>query len=155
MTIRQQIFETLKTGLLRIQVSNGYSHDINKVIPVLRTLDEMNEFPSVVLIPGEESTRADYEDRNMFECSFELVILTHIETFYDLSSEGLFTSEAESWIEDYQRFIANDDIQTGCILALIEGVENFYLSKAIPYSDWRDNKQTLEVTITVQYIKAI
>jgi hypothetical protein len=155
MTKRNQIFESLKSGLLNIKRTNGYTHDINKVFPVLRTLDDVNEYPSVYFIMGEEEIRPEFEDRNTFGCTLQVIILTHIEANYDLNAEGLFTPEAESWVEDYQKFIADENPATGCLLGTIPGVENYYVSKIEPYSDWRENKQTLAVTITIQYINFI
>jgi hypothetical protein len=154
MTQRQQIFETMKTDLLKINISNGYSHDINKVFPVLRSIDDINELPSICLVHGEEIITPESEDRNVTLNTFRLVILTHIETNYDANSEGLFALEAEKWIEDYRNFISGDDVSVCTALKMLEGVQNVYISRIEPYADWRENKQTLEIVITVEYINS-
>jgi hypothetical protein len=152
MTKRRQIFEALKLDLLKINTSNGYMHDITQVISVLKSPGDVSVYPSVNLMAGDEEIHPDFEDRNLFACRIKMIILTHIETNYDLNSEGLNSAEAESWIEDYEKFMAAENADTGCTLCLMPGVENYYVSKIEPYSDWRDNRQTLEVTITVEYI---
>lgn len=153
MTSRQQIFETFKSDLLKIKSSNGYSHDINKVFPVPRVIDDLNEFPAVCLVHGEEIINPEGEDRSITSNTFRMIVLTHIETYYDADSEGLFTSDAEKWIEDYRNFISGDDLNTCSTLMMLPGVQNVYISRTEPYADWRENKQTLEITVTVEYLK--
>ncbi len=152
MTKRRQIFGVLMLDLLKINTSNGYMHDIAKVIPVMKSPADIAVFPSVNLAAGDEEINPGFEDRNLLESSLKMKILTHMETTYDLNSEGLNQAEAESWIEDYERFISSENADTGCSLCLVPGVQNYYISKIEPYSDWRDNRQTLEVTITIEYI---
>lgn len=154
MTQRQQIFETLKSDLLKINTSNGYSHDINKVFPVLRSIDDLNEFPAICLVHGEEIITPESEDRNVSLNTFRLVILTHIETSYDANSQGLFALESEKWIEDYRKFISGDDVNICTALMLLEGVQNVYISRIEPCADWRENKQTLEIVIAIEYINS-
>jgi hypothetical protein len=140
------------TDLLKINQTNGYQHNIKSVHPVMRTIDEVNEFPSVFAVIGEEQISAVFEDTNMFDSSLELLLLTHIETPDDTDSEGLFTYEAERWVEDYRKLIGSFDRTTGSTLYNIEGVKNYFISRIEPFYDRNENKQTLLLTITVQYV---
>lgn len=154
MTKRQEIFETLKTDLLKIKIANGYAHDINKVIAIQKTADAINEFDAVVLFKADERVSPRNEAQNVFECSLNLIVLAHIETMSDVDSEGLFTTEAESMAEDFQNLLGNPDPAAGCTLGAIEGVDNFFISRIEPYTDTGESKQTLAITITVKYYNA-
>ena len=155
MTKRVEIYDALKNDLLKISAANGFAHDIKHVFPLMKTIDEVNEFPAVAAFMGEENVKSELEDRNLFESALDIILLTHIETMQDTGSEGAFTNEAESWVEDYRKLIASDDPALGCSLYNIEGVRNYYISRVEPYYDRRDNKQTLLMIITVQYIFSI
>jgi hypothetical protein len=152
MSKRTEITDTLKRDLLKVSVSNGYFHDIEKVIPMFRTPDDFNELPAVCVVAGDEEITAGLEDENVSENSLEVVIMTHMEVTNDWDFSGKFTDEAERWIDDYRKFVHSINPAAGCAVGFLDGVTHCYISRIEPYSDWRDNKQTLVIRVTVKYI---
>ena len=69
----------------------------------------------------------------------------------------MLTGESEKWIEDYTKFFPQPsdpgvDPLKICTLWSVAGVMNYYISAIEPYTDRNDNRHTLDVELTVNYL---
>lgn len=155
MTKRLELFEALRAELLKINRANGYLNEIKQVHPVMRRMDEVNSYPAIYAVPGEEQVKQELEERSLFDSEFEILVLTHIEVPSDTDESGLYTYEAEKWIEDYRRFISGNERSVCSTIHEMEGVISCYISRIEPYFDTGANRQTLMITVKIHYIFSI
>jgi hypothetical protein len=152
--MRNEILNHIISDISRIRISNGYNHDAPEADKYFFTADDVSVAPRI-------SARCDSQYSTPTEAGLDttlkLSIITHIAINNDIGKSGKMTEEAEKWIEDYEKLFShpsavNADPAKISTLWSIGGVSHYYISAVEPFTDRNENRHTLNIELTVNYL---
>ncbi|HJY64460.1 MAG TPA: hypothetical protein VJ455_09920 [Ignavibacteria bacterium] len=152
--MRQTILNTIISDIRRISKDNNYNHDAPQASAYYSKLDDVSIAPQINLYCGSEhSTPVEAG----LESILKINIFTHIQVNTDVKKEGLLTNEVESWVNDFKLFFtepscAGSDVSKISTLWSVAGVTYYFISAVEPYYDRNDNRHTIFLELTVNYI---
>lgn len=158
MTIRESILEQLIADIYKINISNGYVHNVeeNTVYNNLYALDDVSVLPVISLVLAEESSELIEAG---LETTIKANIFTRFKTSTDITKAGIVTDEAELWFRDYEDLFRKPtysevNINNICGLWNVDtengGVDYYYISAKEPFADdTKDNIQTIKIELTI------
>ena len=109
-SIREQVLEKLKSDFAAISTAGGYNFDIVTATRAYVPWSEVNEFPTVLVLAGDETVESRVQNltnpRVMVRFEFGIVAYVQADTDTDLS--GTLSKAEESMVEDLKRCLAAD-----------------------------------------------
>ncbi|HEY3251258.1 MAG TPA: hypothetical protein VGK25_09080 [Ignavibacteria bacterium] len=153
--MRNTILNTIITDIPRITIANGYKHDAPEASKYFSTLDDISSAPHINIYCGAQQSLPMEPG---LETILKVNILTHAQVNTDINKEGLLTSDVESWLEDYIKFFtypstAEAEESKICTLWSVAGVTYYFISAIEPYYDRNDNRHTIFVELTVNFLQ--
>lgn len=119
-TIRYEILNYLRTGLLNIQTGYGYNNSIKDVIPYLKNLNDSVSLPYIAYKMMNETREPINNDKTLFMCTAEILIAAFKDADLDIASSGYDITISEGLIEDLLAYFENGDwITAGKSSALV------------------------------------
>ena len=152
--MRQQILNNIISDLTRLNKTNGYNHDAPAASMYYSTVDDVSVCPYINIYC---SSQQNIPVETGFESTLKIDILTHIQGDTDINKEGILTEDIENWIYDYWTFFthpscAGSDASKISTLWNVDGVTYYYISAVEPYYDKNDNRHTIFVELTVEFV---
>lgn len=155
--MRNIILNTIINDIPRITTANGYKHNAPEASKYYQVLDDISIPPHINIYCGAERSLAVEPG---LETTLNVIILTHVQVNNDVNKEGILSDEIENWIEDYKSFFTfpsakDTEASKICSLWSVAGVTSYYISSIEPYYDRNDNRHTVFVELTVNFIQIL
>lgn len=136
-SIRQLIIDDIEKTLKGIQESAGYNTSIQKVLTVKVTGMDIKEFPTIIIIPGNEEPTQEPTDR------YSAVFNIQLECW--VKSKGEIVTKVNQLLADVHKVLMVDYTRDGrAIDTKLMGNEPFYTNINKPYGG-------VDINIAIEY----
>jgi hypothetical protein len=152
--MRNEILNNIISDISRIKISNGYNHDAPEAAKYFFTADDVSIAPKIsAACDSQFSTPTEAG----LDTTLKLSIVTHVSVNSDIDKSGRMTEEIEKWVQDYEKLFShpsaiNADPSKISTLWSVGGVSYYYISAVEPFKDRNENRHTLNIELTVNYL---